>query len=155
MRYRLNRPEDSEALYAIETICFQPPQRFSRAYLEQVTRARHGATWVAEGKDGRLAGFAVVEWKRLRTGGVAGYVVTIEVLPEERRQGVGGELLRKVEGAAEAAGAEAIWLHVDERNVEAQRLYRRHGYMEAGTASDFYGPGQGAQLLVKALRRKT
>lgn len=153
MRYRLYKPEDFEALYAIERLCFQPPLRFERAYLEQVTRARDGATWVAESDVGNLVGFSVVEWKRLREGRLAAYVVTIEVLQEHRRQGVGGELLRRMEESAKAAGAGWIWLHVDARNEAAQKLYRGHGYDERGAVKDFYGPGRGAQVLAKALAR--
>ena len=151
MRYRLNKPEDFEALWTIERQCFQPPLRFERAYLDQVTQARNSATWVAESDAGGLVGFSVVEWKRRREGGLAAYVVTIEVLQEHRRQGVGGELLRRMEESAQAAGAGWIWLHVDARNEAAQRLYRGHGYDERGAVEDFYGPGRGAQVLAKAL----
>lgn len=151
MRYRRYMPGDFEALYAIEKECFQPPLRFERGYLQQLTRARNGATWVAENKDGCPVGFAVVEWKRQREGGLAAYVVTIEVLQEQRRQGAGSHLLQKVEESALAAGANAIWLHVEARNEAAQRLYRRHGFHEAGAAEDFYGPGCGAQILLKLL----
>ena len=153
MRYRLYRPEDFEALHAIETACFEPPLRFERAYLQQLTKARNGATWVAESDAGNPVGFGVVEWKRARTGDMAGYVATIEVLPEQRGQGVGSELLMWMEEAARAAGASFLWLHVDARNEAAQRLYDRHGYAEAGAREDFYGPGRGARILVKDLRR--
>ncbi len=152
MEFRLYRPEDFEALYGIEVACFAPPLRFERAYLEKLTRARSGATWVAVNDEGNPVGFAALEWKRQRDGAVAAYVVTIEVLPEQRRQGVGDALLRKAAGSAQAAGAETIWLHVEARNEAALRLYGRHGYVESGSAEDFYGPGRGARILVKTLR---
>jgi ribosomal protein S18 acetylase RimI-like enzyme len=153
MRYRLYMPEDFEALYAIERLCFQPPLRFSRGYLEKVTQARNGATWVAESDAGTLAGFAVLEWKREHDGGVVAYVVTIEVLHEHRRQGVGSELLRRMEESAQASGAWCIWLHVDERNEAARKLYCKHGYDKAGAAKNFYGPGRVAEILFKELAR--
>ena len=56
------------------------------------------------------------------------YIQTLEVLPERRGRGVGGELLRRIEGSARAAGAQSIWLHVDAENAAAIRLYERHGY---------------------------
>ncbi len=151
MLYRLYKPEEFEALYAIEVECFTPPLRFERAYLEKLTRARSSATWVAVSDEGNPAGFAVVEWKRRRYDVVVAYLVTLEVVQEQRRQGVGGALLGKAEESAQAAGAEAIWLHVEARNEAALSLYRRHGYMEGGSAEDFYGPGRGARILVKLL----
>ncbi len=154
MRTRLYMSDDFDALYAIETVCFEPPLRFERAYLRQLTCAQNGATWVAEDDEGNAAGFAVVEWRHAGRDGRAGYIATIEVLPEQRRRGVGGELLLKVEESARAAGASLIWLHVDARNEAAHKLYDRHGYSEAGTAEDFYGPGCGARILMKALRRR-
>ncbi len=151
MRYRLYESRDFEALYAIETVCFEPPLRFERAYLLQLTRVRNGATWVAEDDEGSPVGFAVVEWKSTRSGGVTAYIATIEVLPEQRRRGAGGELLRRVEDSAREAGASLIWLHVDIRNDAAQRLYDKHEYAEAGAVEDFYGPGSGARVLMKKL----
>ena len=153
MKYRLYKPDDFDALYAIETVCFEPPLRFERAYLRQLTRARNSATWVAEENDGKPVGFAVVEWRPARGGRVAGYIATIEVLPEHRRVGAGGALLGRVEVSAREAGADAIWLHVDARNEVARRLYEKHGYTEAGASENFYGPGQGARILVKDLAK--
>ena len=153
MRYRLYMPEDFDTLYAIERLCFQPPLRFSHGYLEKVTQARNGATWVAESDAGNLAGFAVLEWKREREDGVVAYVVTIDVLQEHRRQGVGSELLRRMEESAQASGAWCIWLHVDARNEAARKLYCKHGYDKAGAAKNFYGPGRVAEILLKVLAR--
>ena len=85
MNYRLFQPDDFDDLYAIEEICFQPPQRFTRRYMRQLVRVADAATWIAE-QDRTMAGFAIVEWSQQITGIVA-YIATIEVLPEHRGQG--------------------------------------------------------------------
>ena len=36
MLYRLYQPGDFAALYAVEELCFEPPFRFSRAYMRQL-----------------------------------------------------------------------------------------------------------------------
>ena len=36
MTYRLYQRDDFDDIYAIEELCFQPPQRFSRRYLPQL-----------------------------------------------------------------------------------------------------------------------
>lgn len=150
MRYRPYRPSDFEALYAIEMICFEPPLRFPRKYMQHLTQSDQGATWIAESPKA-IAGFAIVEWSRQRRGLVA-YLATIEVKPGERQQGVGSELLRRVEQSARDAGASDIWLHVDAKNEAALRLYEVHGYSQANRVEDYYGAGRAALAVWKALQ---
>ncbi len=152
MRYRPYRPSDFEALYAIEIICFEPPLRFPRKYMQRLTQSDQGVTWIAENQT-EMAGFAIVEWSRQLRGLVA-YLATIEVQPGERQQGVGSELLRLVEQSALDAEAGLLWLHVDAENEVALRLYRRHGYAEAGRVLDYYGAGRAALAVWKPLRRE-
>ncbi|HUB29425.1 MAG TPA: N-acetyltransferase [Terracidiphilus sp.] len=148
MEYRLYKPEDFAALYAIEEVCFQPPFRFERRYMQRLVNARNSATWIAEAAGG-MAGFAIVEWSG---AGNHAYIPTIEVLPDRRREGVGGELLRRLEESARAAGAWALWLHVDESNAHAIRLYEAHGFVAAAKEEHFYAPGRGAFLYRKLLQ---
>ncbi len=149
MLYRLYNAEDFAALYAIEEVCFQPPFRFGRRYMRQLVNSSDAATWVAE-KNGRMAGFAIVEWTCAVNDTVA-YIQTIEVAPEQRGRGVGGELLRRIEGSAKAAGARTIWLHVDAENGDALRLYEAHGYQCVGKAENYYARGRAALLYSKVL----
>ncbi len=146
--YRLYKPEDFAALYAIEEACFQPPFRFGRRYMRQLVDSPDAATWIAE-QDGRMAGFAIVEWVQDEDATVA-YIQTIEVAADERRQGVGGELLRCVEASARAAGAHIIWLHVDAENSAAIRLYERRGYAGQGRAEHYYARNRAALVYSKS-----
>lgn len=149
MHYRLYKPEDFAALYAIEEVCFQPPHRFSRGYMRQLIRQRDAATWIAE-DDERMAGFGIVEWSK-ETVGVVAYVQTLEVLLEVRGQGVGVELLMRLDGSARGAGAVAVWLHVDAANGVAIRLYERCGYRLGGTEENYYGRGRAGLIYAKVL----
>ena len=149
MLYRLYTPGDFAALYAIEEICFQPPLRFDRDYMQRLVRRPTSATWIVE-EDGRMAGFAIVEWAR-KPAGVVAYIATIEVAPEYRQRGVGGELLRRVEHSALAAEAATLWLHVDARNAGAIRLYEAHGYRHEGREENFYPSRRAALIYRKAL----
>jgi ribosomal protein S18 acetylase RimI-like enzyme len=145
--YRLYKPDDFAALYAIEEVCFKPSHRFSRGYMRQLIRQDNAATWIAD-DDGRMCGFGLVEWEREEPG-VVGYVQTLEVVPEARGRGVGGELLRRLEGSACAAGAEAIWLHVDAENAGAIRVYEKHGFGLGGREEGYYGRGRAALIYAK------
>jgi ribosomal protein S18 acetylase RimI-like enzyme len=147
--YRLYKPEDFAQLYAIEEVCFQPPFRFGRRYMRQLVGNSNSATWIAEEGE-RMCGFAIVEWTHDPVGVIA-YIQTLEVTPDWRGQGVGGELLRCIEGSARDAGAQAIRLHVDAENGEAVRLYEARGYLCEGREEDYYAPGRGALIFEKSL----
>ncbi len=150
MEYRLYAPADFAALYAIEEICFQPPFRFSRTYMQRLVRSNSATTSIAE-EDGAMAGFAIVELSAQSDGAVA-YIVTIEVLPSFRRRGVGGELLGRLEDAARAATAMALWLHVDAENAGAMALYEEHGYRCIGREENFYAARRPALVYRKLLK---
>ena len=97
-----------------------------------------------------MAGFAIVEWER-ETDGTIAYIQTLEVAPEKRGVGVGAELLRRVGGSAQKAGAVEIWLHVDAENAAAIRLYERHGYQFNGREENYYAQGRAALVYSKLL----
>jgi ribosomal protein S18 acetylase RimI-like enzyme len=149
MHYRLFEPADFHDLYAIEEVCFQHPQRFTRRYMRQLIASPNSATWIAE-QNTKLTGFAILEWAQ-QISGVVAYIATIEVLPEFRAQGIGAELLRRLEGSANAERAIAMWLHVDMENASAIRLYERLGYQNSGRAEHFYARNRPAAIYVKHL----
>jgi ribosomal-protein-alanine N-acetyltransferase len=147
--YRPYTPQDFDALYALEELCFEPPVRYSRRYMRLLVSRANAATWIAE-EDGRLTGFAIVEWAE-RKNGVTAYIQTIEVAPEARSRGVGRELLGRIEGSARFAGARVIWLHVEEANAAAIRLYEADGYLCEGREENYYSLGRAALIYVKRL----
>ncbi len=59
-------------------------------------------------------------------------LLTISVLPEARREGLGAGLLAACEDGARASGAARLFLEVAEGNVAARALYDRAGYRECG-----------------------
>ena len=153
MIYRPYASGDFDSLYAIEELCFQPPFRFGRRYMRRLVDRRNSATWIAE-VDGRMAGFAIVEWSQ-EIDGISSYIQTIEVLPDRRGHGVGRELLWLVEESARAEGAKRLWLHVDERNNAAISLYEALGFAVQAKADDYYAPGHAALIYEKQLEPDT
>jgi ribosomal protein S18 acetylase RimI-like enzyme len=147
--YRPYKPEDFDPLYALEERCFEPPSRFGRRYMRLLVSRANAAAWIAE-EDGRLWGFAIVEWAEERRG-VTAYIQTIEVAPEMRGHGVGSALLGSIEGSARAAGAGLIWLHVEAANACAIRLYEAQGYACDGRQENYYPHGRAALIYVKRL----
>jgi [ribosomal protein S18]-alanine N-acetyltransferase len=150
--YRPYTPSDFAQLYAIEEVCFQPPHRFSRAYLRELVSSDHAATWVAEDSE-QLIGFAIVEWSS-ESGEIIAYIQTIEVTPLGRRRGIGAELLNRLEGSARQAGAALVWLHVDAENRPAIDLYQGKRYLCRGREENYYGRDRAGLVYVKHLGAK-
>lgn len=149
MIYRPYAPDDFDRLYALEEACFEPPVRFDREYMCQLVSRWDAATWIAE-VAGQMAGFAIVKWAAGRSG-VRAYIETLEVAPDARRCGVGRELLSRIEGSARQAGARLIWLHVEEVNDAAIRLYEGQGYRCESREEDYYPMGRAALVYAKRL----
>jgi ribosomal protein S18 acetylase RimI-like enzyme len=152
LRYRAYEPGDFVQLYAIEELCFDSPLRYTRAYMRRLLRAPLSAAWIAEEED-LVAGFAIADLNA-STKSSAAYIHTIEVMPDHRGQGVGGELLDRIEQSARDAGARSIWLHVDTKNAAAIRLYETHGYEMQGRAEDYYPGGRAAFVYRKDLESR-
>jgi ribosomal-protein-alanine N-acetyltransferase len=149
--YRLYRDDDFAPLYVIEEACFEPPLRFPRSYMRKLVASPDAATWIAE-EEGRMAGFAIVEWEPGAEQTVA-YIQTLEVAPADRRRGIGEELLRRLEGSAREAGADVIWLHVAEQNSSAIRVYEANGYLHQGKEENYYATGVDALTYAKTLAK--
>jgi ribosomal protein S18 acetylase RimI-like enzyme len=97
---------------------------------------------------GRCAGFAWV----MRRGafGRSAYLRLIAVDPALRGVGVGVPLLRAFEAVAAEASPDAFLL-VSDFNRDAQRFYRREGYVEIGRIDDYVVPGVSELLFRKRL----
>ena len=149
MVYRPYIPADFDRLYALEEVCFAPPSRFSRRFMTSLVQSANAATWIAE-EAGQIVGFAIADWAEEGNENAA-YIQTVEVSPEARGQGVGRELLNRIEGSARLAGACSIWLHVEEGNTAAIRLYEPQGYRCEGREEDYYPEGRAALIYVKRL----
>ena len=65
-------------------------------------------------------------------------ILTISVLPEARRSGIGAGLLAACEDGARASGAVRLFLEVAAGNLAARALYDRAGYRECGRRKGYY-----------------
>jgi ribosomal protein S18 acetylase RimI-like enzyme len=149
VEYRLYIPTDFPALYAVEELCFEPPFRFSRAYIRQLIKSADTATWVAL-QDAELIGFSIIEWPAGQNE-LTAYIQTLEVHPAFRGRGIGAELLVRAEESARAAGARSIALHVDTENVAAIHLYESRGYARQGREEHYYARHRAAFVYAKPL----
>ncbi|MDF2234439.1 GNAT family N-acetyltransferase [Albimonas sp. CAU 1670] len=69
------------------------------------------------------------------------YIKTLAALPGERERGHGRRLIAAAEAEAAARGLSGVSLIVNDANRDAQRLYLRLGFVEAGRAPQVAGLG--------------
>ncbi len=98
----------------------------------EVKRARV----VVADNDGELVGFAILH---VELG--AGYVVTLDVAPQQRRKGLATRLMGELVAQARSVGCSEVWLHVFAGNDAAVRFYERLGFVFQATVQGFYGAG--------------
>jgi ribosomal-protein-alanine N-acetyltransferase len=79
-------------------------------------------------------------------------LLTLAVVPEARRRGVGTALVAAAGAAARARGAASMHLEVAEANVAARALYARLGYEEVGRRPGYY-PGAVGAIDAIVMRR--
>ncbi|MCX8117956.1 MAG: GNAT family N-acetyltransferase [Desulfobacterota bacterium] len=65
-----------------------------------------------------------------------GHLISLAVLPQHRREGIGRKLLRK---AMEASSPKGLLAEVRKSNLRAQAFYRRMGFRIVGIAPGYYG----------------
>ncbi len=136
-------------MVALDDACFAAPFRFSRASMRSFAEAKNACVVVAASGEA-VAGFCILHVERSRRRTV-GYVVTLDVAPEHRRQGLATDLMQAVERLAAADGCSAMLLHVHTENAAAISFYERVGFATLHTVQAFYGDGLDALAMHKLL----
>jgi ribosomal-protein-alanine N-acetyltransferase len=111
-------------------------------------------TFVAESADAQreaagpaILGFIVAEVDRRGIG----HIITIDVVPDARRFGIGSSLLDAAEVGLRAAQCRSARLETAVDNLGALAFYKRRGYFLETTVSHYYSNGVDALILRKDL----
>jgi [ribosomal protein S18]-alanine N-acetyltransferase len=136
------RPADLPRLHEIDSNCFEQGIAYTQAELALFVRHKRSIVRVAERETG-IVGFAIGSLDRDRCG----HVITIDVLPQARRTGIGAALLSTLHEEFSKAAAVISHLEVDVDNTAAQTFYRGFGYQRTELLSDYYGPGKNAYQM--------
>ncbi len=145
------RSEEIEALWRIDQQCFEPGISYSRLELVTYLRRQGAFALVADssGPGGAAVpvGFIVAEAGRRGSG----HIITIDVLPDSRRGGIGSQLLQAAEDRLRAAPCHAVVLETAVDNKAALSFYKRHQYSVIKTWPRYYSNGVDAFVLKKDL----
>jgi [ribosomal protein S18]-alanine N-acetyltransferase len=154
-RTRDVRNTDFETLWQIDQVCFDPQLAYSRMELTLYMRRPGAFTLVAEaqavdpgsaGTQGRILGFIIAEAR-----GRTGHIITIDVLAQARRRGIGAELLRAAEKRMQQAGSLVSELETPVNNAAAIRFYKAMGYFVERTVTGYYSNQLDALVMGKEL----
>ena len=97
-------------------------------------------------KDGQMIGFIAGD-PRSREN--TGWILTLGVLPDWRRQGIAGALLSKCETQMHMP---QVKLSVRRSNIAAIRLYEKFGYKQEDIWEKYYQGGEDGLVLIKEMR---
>jgi len=81
-----------------------------------------------------------------------GHIVSVAVMPDFRRIGIGESLVERVSTALASLGANECYLEVRMSNDAAINLYKKLGFVNARTIPRYYYDGSDAYLMVKAIQ---
>lgn len=78
-------------------------------------------------------------------------ILTLGVVPDHRKQGLGLSLVRACVEVARSRAAERLYLEVSEANLAARALYESAGFSQVGRREAYYRDGTSALVLALAL----
>ena len=143
-RIRAATQTDLAAIHSIENIAFSDP--YPRRLLARLLRDCPESFLVAESEVGTVVGYSVASYE-----GEIAHLLSIAVLPEHRRRGIGTALIRRVTAIMTAAAKEIV-LEVKIRNTEAIKLYEELGFQSIETLEHYYSDGASAVKMRLAIR---
>jgi ribosomal-protein-alanine N-acetyltransferase len=152
---------DFLALWEIDQKCFPRGISYSQVELLSYIRRPRSFTLVAERgaspagtQPGRkltqipsTVGFIVAECGPRQ----AGHIITIDVLAEARRSGLGSRLLTAAEKRLREQGCAWVFLETAVDNAAAMSFYKQHDYFLVKTVPRYYATGVDAFVLKKDL----
>jgi len=137
-------PDDLEAITELDAICFPAGTAFPRETFAECLDSPDCQCFGAE-QAGKIIAFAVLFF----SGPRAAQIITIDVHPDYRRQGLATLLMAEIEKRAKKEGVVRIVLQVAPDNDPALALYQKWGFAIKSVLRDYYGPRKNAYLMDK------
>jgi ribosomal-protein-alanine N-acetyltransferase len=135
--------KDLDQLYEIENKCFRR-DAFSKRQIAQLLMD-HNSIGLLARYDGKAVGF-IIGRISVEEEALTGHIITLDVLPAQRRKGIGRRLLQELESIFAGKNIKESYLEARIDNVTALRLYERMGYCRIGKLKNYYGDAHGIYL---------
>ena len=145
---------DLNAVMEINRVCL--PENYSQFFYVDLFR-RFPETFLVAEENEKVAGYIMC---RIEVGlgdiGFSGlkkrgHVVSVAVLPEHRKKGVGEALVSSAMDAMRTYNAKQCYLEVRVSNDPAVKLYEKLGFEVTRTSQSYYADGEDAYIMTKKL----
>ena len=140
IKIRLAREADLEGVGLVEDGSFSEP--YPRVLIAGLLRDCPNGFLVAESPQGTVVGYCVAA-----EGGKWAHLISIGVLREYRRRGIGTALIRRLL-ANLSSRVKEVRLEVNEGNTEAMMLYEKLGFKQVGSIQNYYKDGSAAAQML-------
>lgn len=148
---------DLASVTRINQICL--PENYTDIFFVDLHR-RYPETFIVAEENGEVIGYIMcrveVGLSNLGFSGIVkkGHVVSVAVLPEHRRKGVGNSLITQAAEAMKRYSAKQCYLEVRLTNQEAITLYKKLGFEITRTIHGYYADGEDAFVMTLDLQPK-
>ena len=132
-----------DKFYEIEEQCFDQ-EAFTKRQISYLLTDYNTIALMAK-TDSDIAGFIIAQVE-VEENTEFGHIITINVAPKLRRQGIATKLLHKIENLLKQKGITQCRLEVREDNKHAIKLYQKLGYQTVGILENYYGKKHGLYL---------
>lgn len=151
LKLRDYQPEDFERLVEIDQACFVEGIAYSSREMKYHL-SRPLAIRIVGESGGAVKGFIIADrFRPRRSQQCMGQIITIDVLAEARRTGLGSRLLNAAEEKMIEAGCTYVSLETAVDNLAALKFYKKHGYTTLKVLPDYYLDSIDALLMAKKL----
>jgi ribosomal-protein-alanine N-acetyltransferase len=157
-RLRQFKPSDLDGVIRINRECL--PENYSTLFFMNLFR-RFPKMFIVAENSGEPVGYIMC---RIETGipsfkilGITkkGHVISIAVLPEHQKKGVGFLLVQEAMQAMVGYNAKECYLEVRTSNLPAIKLYKKLGFEITRTIKDYYADGEDAFVMARHLSTST
>lgn len=132
LRIRTFVDEDLDALHQIDRVCFPMHMAFSRGEIASYLHLAAAIVLVAEVEG--IVGFVLASVD----GRSQAHVITLDVLPDVRRQRVATSLMEELHRDLDRLRVGVSLLEVAVNNAPARRLYEKLDYQYVGAMRGYY-----------------
>lgn len=148
------KPSDLDGVIQINRECL--PENYTTLFFMNLFR-RFPKTFIVAENNGETVGYIMC---RIETGipsfkilGITkkGHVISIAVLPEHQKRGIGFSLVQEALQAMVGYNAKECYLEVRTSNLPAIKLYKKWGFEVTRTIRDYYADGEDAFVMARHL----
>jgi ribosomal-protein-alanine N-acetyltransferase len=146
---------DLQSVTYINRACL--PENYSDYFFVELHQRSPETSIVAE-ENGEVVGYIMCRIElglsNFGFGGVIkkGHVVSVAVLPQHRRKGIGEALMTEAMKGMRLYNAKQCFLEVRVTNTEAIGLYKKIGFQVSRTIHGYYADGEDAYVMSRELK---